>query len=35
MALGGVNTETASVEEIVAKATRDQADKSGVDEVSF
>ena len=34
-ALGGVNTETASVEEIVAKASRDEADKSGVDEVSF
>ncbi|HCH25069.1 MAG TPA: recombination-associated protein RdgC [Oceanospirillaceae bacterium] len=33
--LGGVKTETASVEEIVAKATRDEADNTDVEEVSF
>lgn len=34
-ALGGINTQTASVEEIVAKATRDDSDTVGVEEVNF
>jgi len=34
-ALGGVNTKTASVEEIVAKASRDEANNTKVEEVSF
>lgn len=34
-ALGGVNTQTQSVEEIVAKATKDDANYTGVDEVVF
>ena len=34
-ALGGINTQTASVEEIVAKATRDDSDTTGVEEVSY
>lgn len=34
-ALGGVNRDSASVEEIVAKATRDDKAQSAVDEVTF
>lgn len=34
-ALGGINTQTATVDEIVAKASRDDKHTGGVDEVSY
>ncbi len=34
-ALGGINTETQSVEEIVARVDKASNEKSSVDEVSF